>query len=117
MNFITENWFIILAALALAVTLGVSIYRFAKLPTAAQLAKVKAWLLWAVAQAETALGGGTGKLKLRYVYDLFLAKFPWLARVISFECFSALVDEALDELRELLQSNDAIKTYVGGGEA
>ena len=62
--------------------------------------------------AEKELGGGTGKLKLRYVYDLFLTKFNWLAKVISFEQFSDLVDEALEEMKRLLESNNAVKEIV-----
>jgi hypothetical protein len=82
------------------------------MPTAAQIAKVKEWLLYAVTMAEKELGGGTGKLKLRYVYDLFLTKFSWLAKVITFEQFSALVDEALEEMKRLLESNNAVKEIV-----
>ena len=62
--------------------------------------------------AEKELGGGTGKLKLRYVYDLFLTKFNWLAKVITFEQFSDLVDEALEEMKRLLESNNAVKEIV-----
>ena len=65
MNFIVENWYIILA---LAAVLGVAVwyaYRYFNLPSEAQLAKVREWLLWAVTGAEKELGGGTGRLKLR----------------------------------------------------
>ena len=57
------------------------------MPTNEQLKKVKEWLLWAVAEAEKELGSGTGQLKLRYVYDMFIVKFPSLAKIISFETF------------------------------
>ena len=70
MEFIIENWPIIVAALAAAAVLTAAVVTFAGLPTEAQLAKVKEWLLWAVTEAEKDLGGGTGKLKLRQVYDL-----------------------------------------------
>ena len=73
MEFITENWALIVALVA-AITAGVVAgIKFYNMPTDKQLSKVKEWLLYAVTMAEKELGGGTGKLKLRYVYDLFLS--------------------------------------------
>lgn len=92
-------------------------YHFVGLPTEEQLSKVREWLLWAVTEAEKELGGGTGALKLRQVYDLFVTRFPWLAKVISFELFSTMVDEALEEMRELLDTNLAVSAFVNGVEA
>ena len=46
MEFIIENWPIIVAALAAAAVLTAAVVTFAGLPTEAQLAKVKEWLLW-----------------------------------------------------------------------
>ena len=67
--------------------------KFFKLPRESQIAKVKEWLLFAVMQAEKELGSGTGQLKLRYVYDMFVSKFPYLVQFVSFEFFSKLVDD------------------------
>lgn len=117
MEFFVNNWYIILA---LAALLGVAVwyvYRYFNLPSEAQLAKVREWLLWAVTGAEKELGGGTGKLKLRQVYDLFVVRFPWLVRVVPFELFSSMVDDALEEMRKMLESNPAAKALVDGGEA
>ena len=107
MDFIMENWPLLVAAAAIV---GAAV----GLPTEKQLAKVKEWLLWAVTEAEKDLGGGTGKLKLRQVYDLFVQRFPWLAKAVSFELFSSLVDEALEEMREMLDNNQAVKAFVEG---
>ena len=63
---------------------------------------------------EKELGGGTGQIKLRYVYDMFVARFAWLARVISFEAFSMMVDEALERMKKMLESNKAMQTLVSG---
>lgn len=68
----------------------------------------------AVTKAEKELGGGTGQIKLRYVYDMFVARFAWLARVISFEAFSMMVDEALERMKKMLESNKAMQTLVSG---
>ena len=69
-----------------------------------QLNKVKAWLLFAVVEAEKELGSKTGYLKLRYVYNLFVSKFKVLSYIISFETFSELVDEALDSMKYVIES-------------
>ena len=115
MEFIINYWYIIVAIIAALVVAGVAIYRYFGLPSDAQLAKVREWLLWAVTEAEKELGGGTGKLKLRQVYDLFVTRFPWLAKIVSFELFSDMVDDALDEMREMLQNNKAVQQLVEGG--
>ena len=112
MEFIVNNWYLIVAFIAAVAAGAVIAVKFFKLPTSAQLAKVKEWLLYAVTMAEKELGGGTGKLKLRYVYDLFLTKFNWIAQVITFEQFSGLVDEALEEMKHLLENNTSMQELV-----
>lgn len=112
MEFIVENWYIIIALIAVGAVIGVSAYHFVKKPTSEQIANVREWLLGAVTEAEKELGGGTGQLKLRKVYDLFVERFSWLAIVIPFEMFSDMVDDALVEMRHLLQTNAAVETYV-----
>jgi hypothetical protein len=78
--------------------------------------KIKEFLLFAVSKAERELGGGTGKLKLRYVYSLFIEKFPIINLVISFDFFSKMVDKSLIEMRELIEQNNKIKKYIEGDE-
>ena len=114
MKFLIDNWYIILAALAVLGAGGIAAYRYFKLPSEEQLEKVRQWLLKAVTEAEKELGGGTGQLKLRTVYDAFLTKFPWLAPLVSFQRFSELVDEALAEMRKMLAQNKAVQAYVNG---
>ncbi len=93
MKFLIENWYVIVGLLAVLECVIYAGYRFLKLPTKAQAAKVKEWLLWAVTNAEKELGGGTGKLKLRQVYDLFVQRFPAVAMAVSFDTFSQWVDD------------------------
>ena len=90
----------------------VIIFRKGKLSE--HLDKVREWLLYATTLAEKELGSGTGKIKLRYVYDMFTVKFPWLVKVVSFEVFSNLVDEVLDDMNNLLATNTAVEQYVNG---
>ena len=115
MKFIVENWFVIVAIAAVGGSIGYAIYSFVKMPSDKQLSKVREWLLYAVTKAEKELGGGTGQIKLRYVYDMFVARFAWLARVISFEAFSMMVDEALERMKKMLESNKAMQDFVNSG--
>lgn len=116
MEFIANNWDLILFILVVVVVLASALYRFLKMPREEQMEAVRQWLLGAVTEAEKDLGGGTGRLKLRYVYDRFVVRFPWLAKIVSFETFSGMVDDALDEMRDMLDSNEAVKKYVEGEE-
>jgi hypothetical protein len=112
MEFLLSNWLLFVILIAAIAVGGYTVYVFMKRPTDEQLAKVKEWLLYAVAAAEKELGSGTGQIKLRYVYDMFIVKFPYLAKTVSFESFSVLVDEVLYKFKELLNSNDKLKDYI-----
>lgn len=109
--FIKEYWFLIIVAIAVISAIAIKVYTWFKQPTSDQLKNVKEWLLYAVAKAERELGSGTGQLKLRYVYNMFVEKFPAIAIFITFEDFSKMVDEALDKFNELLKENTAINDY------
>lgn len=114
MKFITENWFVIVAIAAMGGSIGYAIYTFCKMPSEKQLKKVREWLLYAVTTAEKELGAGTGKIKLRYVYDMFVARFDWLAKVITFDMFSMMVDDALEQMKTMLEGNEAAQKFVAG---
>ena len=85
---------------------------FAKLSRKKKVENIKEWLKLAVVEAEKTLGGGTGQLKLRYVYDQAVAQFPWIASLVPFETFSAWVDEALEWMEKQLEQNQAITNYI-----
>ena len=112
MDFLVQNWPLLVALVAVIATAAYSFYNFIKLPRDKQLSKVQEWLLWAVTEAEKQFGGGTGQLKLRYVYDLFLTRFPVVAKLIPFETFSMMVDNALEKMRKLLETNVQVEAYV-----
>ena len=115
MNFIMENWWLMIVTAAIVIGLFYAIKVFLKMPSDAQLASVQEWLLYAVAKAEKELGSGTGQLKLRYVYDMFILRFPAIANLVSFAAFSMLVDEALEVFREMLDNNESVNKYIGYG--
>lgn len=107
-----ENIAVIIGICCVIGVIGFGIYQFIKLEKDRQLEIVKEWLLLAVVEAEKKLGGGTGQIKLRYVYDMFIEKFKFLALMITFEQFSVMVDMALDKMRFMLSSNEKLKDYV-----
>ena len=76
--------------------------------------KVKEWLKWAVCVAEEELGSGTGQLKLRMVYDMFVEKFPFIASILPFSIFVMWVDLALEWMREQLDKNENIRLTIEG---
>ena len=70
------------------------------------------WLVFAVSEAEKKFGGKTGKLKLRYVYDLAVEAFPVLAKTIPFSFFCWMVDSALVVMRGMIDDNKAISDII-----
>ena len=114
MEFVMNYWYVIVGIIAVLIVAGFAVYKFAGLPTKSQVAKIKEWLLFAVTKAEQELGEKTGQLKLRTVYDLFVSKFPTTAKLVSFETFSGWVDEALIEMKKMLENNKQIETIVKG---
>lgn len=117
MEFITSNWYLILIAVAAVAVIVYLIMKFFKLPRSEQVTKLKEWLLFAVTEAERELGSGTGQLKLRYVYDKFVSKFPYLVQFVPFELFSKLVDEVLIKFKEMFNNNKAVKQYVDSNQS
>ena len=105
------------ALIALIILLGlcaaaIMICCFLKLSKEKQIEMIKQWLLLAVIEAEKELGGGTGAVKLRYVYDMFIKRFGFISKIITFEQFSALVDEALEVMRLMIQQNKNVADYI-----
>lgn len=115
-EFIQEYWYIVLAFAACISIISIKVWDWCKQPDNEQIEQVKQWLIFAVAQAEKELGSGTGQMKLRYVYNLFVSKFPAVALVISFDAFSGLVDEALEELKKLMEDNKDIEKIIIKGD-
>lgn len=111
------NWQIILGALIIIVAAIYTFIRFNKKSVQGQIDQVKEWLLYAVMAAEKELGSGTGAIKLRYVYDMFVTKFPLMVALIPFSTFSAFVDEALDKFKDLLATSPQLQLYVQQQEA
>ena len=108
LEFIYNYWYLMIAGIAVISVVSIKVYLWFKQPNNKQLEQIQEWMLYAVAKAEEALGSGTGQMKLRYVYDMFLTKFPAVALFISFDDFSKMVDKALDEFEKLIAENKDI---------
>lgn len=104
LNWLMENWYYILFVILviLATVYGV------------MSGKAKEWLKYAVCIAEQELQSGTGQLKLRYVYDMFVDTFPAFSTLVPFSIFSKWVDLALEWMREQLENNSYIKALIEG---
>lgn len=76
-----------------------------------RFASFRNWLVYAVSEAEKYLGAKTGRLKIRYVYDLAIKKFPTFAKILPWKTFSWLVDKALIVMRDML-NNKEIAGYI-----
>lgn len=114
MKWIIENWAILVVILC-ALGICISYTRnFLKKPSNEQINTIREWLLFAVIEAEKIYQGGTGALKLRATYNEFCKVFPSLVAIISFDLFSELVDEALEQMKHLLDTNSNISEYVKG---
>ena len=107
-----NNVFLAIIAVAVFTVVVYGMYVFLNMPTNVQLNQIQEWLIYAVSKAEKELGSGTGQLKLRYVYDMFIARFPHLVKFIGFEAFSGLVDEALEVFKNMIQQNKDINRYI-----
>ena len=62
-----------------------------------------------VTAAELAAG-----LVLNRWLGLAIWDYSWLARIVPFDLFSSLVDDALEDMREMLKTNQAVQAHVNG---
>ena len=77
-----------------------------------QRSRILEWLVLAVTNSEKDLGGGTGQLKLRTVYDWFITRFPILSIILPFALFSLWVNKALVKMRNLKDTNIKVASYI-----
>ena len=112
LDFLMTNWQWIAGIIIIMTAAIITLIKFDKKTRDEQIHQVKEWLLYAVMEAEKELGSGTGALKLRFVYDMFITKFPLLVALIPFSTFSSFVDEALDKFKKLLATTPELQAYV-----
>lgn len=110
MDFIIEYWAVIVAVACMVVCIVCKCISIANGNIDEQ--QIAEWLKWAVAKAEAELGSGTGQLKLRYVYDMFVQRFGFAAKCVSFDLFSVWVDNALEWFNDQLLKNNNIRELI-----
>ena len=111
---LADNWAILVAMICGVAFATTVVVKFMNMPSAKQIENLMEWLKIAVVEAEKALGTGTGSLKLRSVYESAVIAFPWIAKYMTFEKFSELVDVALEWMKEQIEKNQHIKEYIEG---
>lgn len=104
----------ILILIIIGIAIAISVYKFMKLGKEQQIENIKQWLVFACLEAEKMLGGKTGQVKLRYVYDLFVSKYKFISCLIPFDTFSKWVDDSLIDMRNMISTNEAIRKIVEG---
>lgn len=117
LKILADNWAILVAVICGVAFVTTMVVKFMNMPSAKQIENLMEWLKIAVVEAEKALGTGTGSLKLRSVYESAVIAFPWIAKYMTFEKFSELVDVALEWMKEQIEKNQYIKEYIEGESA
>lgn len=112
LNFLINNWYLIIVAIAAIVVAGMFIYSFMQKPTPEKLQNIKEWAIYACALAQAHLGSGTGQLKMRETYDMFISRFPDLARIVPFEMYKGIAESALLEFKKMLENNPKVKELI-----
>lgn len=107
-----ENWVIFVIALVLILLTVYAVLRFLKLTPKQQLSKVRAALLYMVTEAEKELKSKTGRVKRSMVWEWLVERFPFISLFITEEKYDELLDQALEEFRKMLESNDSLYDYV-----
>ena len=102
----------ILVTIIVICVIGLCIYGLFRKGKERQIEIILEWLLLAVIKAEKELGSGTGQIKLRFVYDLFIDRFKVVSYFISFSQFSMLVDQALDTMKDMVSNNKKVEEYI-----
>lgn len=128
MQWLMDNWTLLASLIAAVALAGIKVKNYLAM-TAEEQEKAKKeardrlvravsdWLLNAVIEAERDLGSGTGKLKIRAVYERALKVFgPELAQIITLEQLDELAQKPLEEMRKLLESNCNVSRYVHMGD-
>ena len=109
-----KYWYLIVLAIILIANIVIFILNFTKMSKSEKIKVIRGWLLQAVVLVEKQYGHGTGPLKLSVVYDMFCARFPWAATVITYDEFSSYVDKALEEMKKLLEEKPEIAKMIEG---
>lgn len=99
----------IIVALLVICAIALLVIKFIVLPSDQQQKKIKLILLDLVLKAEAALGSKTGRAKRAQVYNLLIEKIPFLIFFMSEEQYDDLLDDTLEEMKDILSNNNNLK--------
>ena len=114
MEWIMNNWFNVVGILVIAVGAIFAGKKFMDKDKAQKIEAIREWLKYGVTVTERALGSNTGKLKLTMLWSIATQQFPFIAKLLTFEDFSRMVDEALAWMKEQIETNPNIKAAILG---
>jgi LPS O-antigen subunit length determinant protein (WzzB/FepE family) len=112
MNFIINYWPMLIVAIAIIAMAVVTVIDFINKSPKERIETIKQWAVYACAMAEAHLGSGTGQMKMRETYDMFLQRFPSLATVITYEKYKEIAEKALLEFKQMLSTNPSIQEMI-----
>lgn len=110
------EWINIVGIIIIAIAAIIAVKRYLDKDKEQKIAAVKQWLKYAVTVTEKALQGGTGKLKLQMCWSMATSQFPFITKIMTFEQFSLMVDDALVWMKEQLETNPNIRAAILGIE-
>lgn len=114
MEWIKSNWFNVVGLLIIVITSLNIAKKYMEKDKEAKIAAICEWLKYAVTVTESSLQGGTGKLKLQMAWSMATAQFPFITKVMDFQQFSEYVDDALDWMKNQIETNPNIKNVILG---
>lgn len=112
MDFIINYWPMLIVAIAIIAMAIVTVIDFINKSPKERIETIKQWAVYACAMAEAHLGSGTGQMKMRETYDMFLQRFPSLATVITYEKYKEIAEKALLEFKQMLSTNPNIQEMI-----
>ena len=115
MELFFQYYDLILVVIVAVCALGYGIYKFISTPSEKQKEQIRTVLLQLVVQAEKSFGSRTGKIKFSFVYGELLKHFTWL-KYIPLMVIEKLVEDSLDTMQHLLETNQNVREIVEGDE-
>lgn len=120
LTFLNDNWTLIIACVAAIggiVAKTVNWFKSNKQDRRkSAIEAVRRSMLALVTEAEQAYGAGTGTVKRSQVLERIFAQHPILAQAVNIEettnMLDEMIDEALKELRKLLEDNEAFYDII-----
>lgn len=114
MELIMNNLDLLVAALITFILVATFVIKYLSTPTEKRKDMILTWLLHSVIEAERMLGSKTGQVKFAQVYDTYLKQFPVMSKFFPKEVFVELVNEALNQMKHLIETNIQVKQYIEG---